>query len=88
MAIYDVPLPHERLNIFFGELFMRIRREKPTDYRKIFLEIEDKFRATGYRDEKSSGVENILIVRLDAIGDIILTSRLFAKCAKIFQTRE
>ncbi|MBR0059883.1 MAG: glycosyltransferase family 9 protein, partial [Selenomonadaceae bacterium] len=38
------------------------------------FDLEREFVRAGYREEISAGVENILIVRLDAIGDMILTS--------------
>lgn len=38
------------------------------------LRAEQEFQRLGYREKFSAGVENILIVRLDAIGDMVLTS--------------
>ena len=72
MAIYDLPPPHERLNVFFGELFARIRKNPPSNILQI---VEEKFKETGYREINTGrGINNILIVRLDAIGDMIITS--------------
>lgn len=74
MAIYNMPPLHERLNVFFGAFFQAMRKANPSDY-GAFLELaEEEFQRLGYRDENPAGVENILIVRLDAIGDMILTS--------------
>lgn len=84
MPIYNMPPPHERLNVFFGELFARLRKEKPKDYGPTLIEIEQKFHETGYRDKDSSSVENILIVRIDAIGDQILTSGFIREVRKNF----
>ena len=87
MAIYPSPLPRERLDVFFGEFFRAMRKAPPQAYGNFFVRAEEEFRRLGYRD-KAEGVENILIVRLDAIGDMILTSALFAKSEQIFQTPE
>ena len=73
MAIYPIPLPHERLNVFFSEMFQEMRNAPPENYGAFLMRAEKEFNRLGYR-EKSSGVENILIVRLDSIGDMILTS--------------
>ena len=74
MAIYPLPPPHERLNVFFGEFFRELRKMKETVKGNYLKRIEEEFKRTGYREEDSSGVENILIVRLDFIGDMILTT--------------
>ena len=74
MAIYPVSPPHERLNIFFSEFFREMRKADPSDYGAFLERAEEEFKSTGYREEISAGVENILIVRFDSIGDLILTS--------------
>lgn len=73
MAIHDKPSAQERLAAFFDELFSEIHGGS-RDYGQFLVRIEEEFMRQGYRDENSGGVENILIVRLDAIGDMILTS--------------
>lgn len=72
--IYKISPPHERLNAFFGEFFREMRKAPPQAYENFLMQAEEEFRRTGYREKISSGVENILIIRLDAIGDMILTS--------------
>ena len=74
MAIYLSPPPHERLSVFFGEFFREMRKANPSTYQEFLIRAEEEFKRTGYREEISTGVENILIVRFDAIGDMILTS--------------
>ena len=75
MAIYPTPLPHERLNVFFGELFREMRKADPSTYGAFLARAEEEFKRTGYRQTISEeSVENILIVRLDEFGDIILVS--------------
>ncbi|MBR0060156.1 MAG: glycosyltransferase family 9 protein, partial [Selenomonadaceae bacterium] len=51
-----------------------MRKADPATYGSFLMRAEEELTRTGYREEISAGVENILIVRLDAIGDMILTS--------------
>ena len=74
MAIYNMPPPHERLDVFFGDFFQAMRKANPSDYGAFLERAEEEFQRLGYRDENPAGVENILIVRFDSIGDMILTS--------------
>ncbi len=50
----------------------------------ILQEFEAAFEQYGYREKISAGVENILVVRLDAIGDMILTSGFLRELRKNF----
>ena len=83
MAIYNRLPAHERLNFFFGELFHLMRTADPSTYEKFLQRVEEEFRRQGYR-EKNLGVENILIVRLDAIGDQILLSGFLREVRRNF----
>ena len=74
MAIYPNSPPHERLDVFFGEFFREMRKADPATYGAFLNRAEEEFTRLGYREEISAGVENILIVRFDSIGDMILTS--------------
>lgn len=74
MAIYPNPPLRERLNVFFGEFFRAMRKAEPQAYGAFLERAEGEFQRHGYREETSDGVENILIVRFDSIGDLILTS--------------
>ncbi len=74
MAIYLPPKPYERLNVFFGDLIREMRQAPPQDYGRFLIRAEEEFRRRGWRDTNPAGVENILIVRLDLIGDTIMTS--------------
>ena len=74
MAIYPNSPPHERLDVFFGEFFREMRKADPATYGAFLNRAEEEFTRLGYREEISAGVENILIVRFDGIGDMILTS--------------
>lgn len=76
MAIYPMPPPHERLNVFFGEFFQAMRKAESEAYGAFLMRAEEEFKRLGYRDNDAvgGGVANILIVRLDLIGDMILTS--------------
>ena len=85
MAIYPLPPAHERLNVFFGELFREMRKAPPEIYGQFLMRAEEAFKRTGYRDEtKRGGIETILVVRLDAIGDMILTSGFLRELRKNF----
>ncbi|MBE8949668.1 MAG: glycosyltransferase family 9 protein [Quinella sp. 3Q1] len=66
--------PHEQLDKFFGEFFRLIKQTEPSMYYAFLQRAEVEFERTGYREEIPIGVENILIVRLDVIGDMILTT--------------
>ena len=55
----------------------------PEAYGAFLVRAEEEFRRTGCR-EKAEGVENILIVRLDAIGDMVLTSGFIREVRKNF----
>lgn len=83
MAIYPPPPPHARLDVFFADMFKEMRKAPPEAYGAFLMRAEEEFRRTGYRD-KAEGVENILIVRLDAIGDMILTSGFIREVRKNF----
>lgn len=48
------------------------------------MRAEEEFKRQGYRDKNSSGVENILIVRLDVIGDMVLTSGFIRELRRNF----
>ena len=65
--------PHEQLEKFFSDLIPYLKAN-PAQVSPLMFETEKEFIRAGYREKISVGVENILIVRLDAIGDMILTS--------------
>ncbi len=76
--------PHEKLDRFFGEFFPLMRQAEPSTYFSFLLRAEEGFLRAGYREIISAGVENILIVRLDAVGDMILTSGFLREVRKNF----
>ena len=86
MAIYNRLPAHERLDVFFGEFFREMRKAPPEAYGEFFQRAEEEFLRQGYRKKFSSGVENILIVRLDAIGDQILLSAFLREVRRNFPT--
>lgn len=57
----------------FAELIQRLKAE-PDKIGDVLFAAESEFERSGFREEVSIGVQNILIVRLDAIGDMVLTS--------------
>ena len=40
----------------------------------FFQQMEDEFSRLGFRDKPTKAVENILLIRIDAVGDFVLTS--------------
>ncbi len=58
---------------FFAEWLARLETE-PEKLSELLLAAEEEFVRAGYREKIFAGVENILIVRLDRIGDMFLTS--------------
>ena len=65
---------HDLLDRFFRDLLQKMRHATPSNYYIFLNGAEAAFKSLGYREKISSSVENILIVRLDVIGDMILTS--------------
>ena len=63
-----------------------MRKANPSDYGAFLERAEEEFQRLGYRDENPAGVENILIVRFDAIGDVILTSGFLREVRANFPT--
>ncbi len=77
-------LPHEKLESFFSEFLRLIFKADPSQHGAFLTRAEQEFRRAGYRDENSAGVQNILVVKLDAIGDMILTSGFLRELRKNF----
>ena len=65
--------PHAQIEKFFTDLVLYLKAN-PAQVPLLIPEVEAEFKRAGYREKIPSAVENILIVRLDAIGDLILTS--------------
>ena len=65
--------PHEQLEKFFTALVSYLKAN-PEQVPQMMFAVEEEFERAGYREKISASVENILIVRFDAIGDMILTS--------------
>ena len=57
----------------FAELIRQIKSD-PDQVSGVMFMAEAEFERNGYRDEIPTAVENVLVVRLDAVGDMILTS--------------
>ena len=71
------------MNDFFDELVKRLKAD-PSQVSDFMFAAEGAFEKFGYREKISGGVENILIVRIDAIGDMILTSGFIREVRKNF----
>ena len=71
------------MNNFFDEVTKRLKAN-PAQVSDLMLAVEGAFDQFGYREEISAPVENILVVRLDAIGDMILTSGFLRELRKNF----
>lgn len=55
MAIYPMPPPHERLNVFFGEFFQAMRKAESEAYGAFLMRAEEEFKRLGYRDNDAVG---------------------------------
>ena len=55
MAIYPLARPHERLEIFFGEIFRAMRKAPPQTHGQFFARAEAEFKRLGYRENISGG---------------------------------
>lgn len=76
--------PHKQLDQFFGEFFQRLRQNRNSLRLSSLRPVEEEFERLAYREEIPAGVENILIVRLDVIGDMIITSGFIREVRKNF----
>ena len=76
--------PHEQLDQFFGEFFRLLRQADPSTHFAFLRRAEAEFKRLGYREEIPIGVENILIIRLDEFGDVVLTSGFIREVRKNF----
>ena len=47
---------------------------KHFEFLRFYNQMEEAFTKTGFREKQQSGVKNILVMRLDAIGDFVLTT--------------
>lgn len=68
---------------FFDELIQQLKKD-PEKFSELMFAAEDAFKHFGYRERFTAGVENILVVRADAIGDMILTSGFLRELRAIF----
>ena len=71
------------LKRFFDRVVDELRRDS-SKFPLLVQRAEREFKRAGFRNEISAGVENILVVRLDAIGDMILTSGFLRELRKNF----
>lgn len=67
----------------FDELIQRLKNN-PAQISDVMFAVERTFEHFGYRKKIPCGVENILVVRLDAIGDMILTSGFLRELRRNF----
>ena len=58
----------------FFDNWLREMKTNPVQVGYLMQRAETEFELCGYREDIPSSVENILIVRLDVIGDMIITS--------------
>lgn len=72
------------MKIFSKKKLIDINISKNLILQNFFVDAEKKFHDEGFRENFSNAVENILIVRLDAIGDFILTTGVIREVRKNF----
>ena len=68
---------------FFDELIWRLKNN-PAQVSELMFAAEDAFKLFDYCDTTPCSVENILVVRTDEIGDMILTSGFVRELRKNF----
>ena len=54
--------------------FDAAEKDGSLDFMKFIARAESAFKASGFREDPKHGVENILIMRLDMMGDFIISS--------------
>ncbi len=66
-----------------AEFRTRMKAEKTFTPSGLFAALEPAFEAGGFRDSRRA-VQNILVIRLDAIGDMVVTSGFFRELRRNF----
>ena len=72
------------LEKFFDEFLKKLPTTSPEKIFELMTQAEMTFKQAGYREEIPAGVKNILVVRLDEFGDVILTSGFLRELRKNF----
>ena len=72
------------LEKFFDEFLKQLPTASPAKTSELMARAEIIFRQAGYRDELPDDVKNILVLRTDRIGDMILTSGFLRELRKNF----
>ena len=75
---------HKLLENFFDEFLKQFPTASPAKMSELMARAEMTFRQAGYRDELPDSEENILVVRVDRVGDMILTSGFLRELRKNF----
>ena len=69
---------------FFDEFLNQLPTASPAKISELMARAEIIFRQAGYRDEITADAKNILVLRTDRIGDMILTSGFLRELRKNF----
>ena len=69
---------------FFDEFLNQLPTASPAKISELMARAEIIFRQAGYRDEINDDAKNILVLRTDRIGDMILTSGFLRELRKNF----
>ena len=75
---------YEQLHKIFCELFETAFRTQKFSFTEFFERANTEFQNFGFRSNIKSDVENILILRLDVVGDFIVTSGFIREVRKNF----
>ena len=75
---------YEKLCDFFDKKIRKSHAEKNFNLKQFLEDTEEIFQREGFRKNISATVKNILIVRLDVVGDFILTSGFIREVRKNF----
>ena len=65
---------YAQMEDFLHHVADEIEKTDKFNFKAFYELMETLFAKNGFREQQESGVDNILIVRLDAIGDFVLTS--------------
>lgn len=65
---------YSRIKQSITNIINRTKESKNFNFAEFFSQMENTFQKFGFREVQKTGVKNILVMRLDAIGDFVLSS--------------
>lgn len=77
-------MAYEKLDSFFKDKLSKCKADNSINLGQFFDGVEKEFQRAGFREDIPQAAKNILIVRLDVIGDFIITSGFIREVRKNF----